>query len=97
MVAVVPLALAIAKPRPITINVTGPGPHSAGYIAVEPGGYRAEGHWKITISRGTQTIELTNENSPPCSPLGTIKPGDRVQGEIYDPQSVLRVGENAHC
>lgn len=91
------LGFAIVKPKPITITVAGPGPHTAGYIAVEPGGYEGEGNWQLTILRGAETIELTSANSPSCGPIGTIKPGDKVTGEISDPQSLLRAGEEAHC
>lgn len=91
------VGFAIVRPKPITIAVAGPGPHSAGYIAVKPGGYEGQGNWKLTILRGTETIELTNANSSSCGPMGTIKPGDEVTGLISDPHSLLRAGEEAHC
>ncbi len=95
MVAVV--GFAIIRPKPITITVTGPGPHTAGYIAEKPGGYEGQGNWRLTILRGIETIELTSANNSSCGPTGTIKPGDKVTGEISDPRSLLRAGEEAHC
>lgn len=92
------MGFAIARPKPVTIiTVGGPGPHSAGYIAEKPGGYEGQGNWKLTILRGTETIELTSANSSSCGPIGTIKPGDKVTGIISDPHSLLRAGEEAHC
>ena len=83
------LGLAIVKPKPITITVAGPAPQTAGYIAVESGGYEGEGNWQLTILRGEERLELTSATSPSCGPIGTIKPGDKVTGEISDPQSLL--------
>lgn len=91
------VGFAIARPKPVTITVAGPGPHFAGYIAVKPGGYEGQGNWKLTILRGKETIELTSANSSSCGPIGTIMPGDKVTGEISDPHSLLRAGEEAHC
>ena len=92
------MGFALARPKPVTIiTVGGPGPHSAGYIAEKPGGYAGQGNWKLTILRGTETIELTSADSPSCGPIGTIKPGDKVTGLISDPHSLLRAGEEAHC
>lgn len=79
------------------ISVAAEGVTSAGYIAEARGGYIATGTWKLTITRGTQVIELSGPSSPHCGPIGLIQPGDEVRGSIVGPDSTLRVGEKFRC
>lgn len=73
------------------------GPRSAGYIAERPGGYAAAGAWSVTITRGSQVIELSSATSHRCGPIGVIQPGDEVRGSITGRDSTLRVGERFSC
>ena len=73
------------------------GQTSAGYIAEKPGGYIATGTWRLTITRGSELIELNSTSSEHCAPMGVILPGDEVRGSITGPDSSLLVGERFSC
>jgi hypothetical protein len=101
MAALVAAALSVAafrgEPTPVTINVTGPSSRSAAYVATAPGGYEASGIWQLTIIRGEDRFVYSNETSPACGNIGTIRVGDRVYAGIESPESLVRAGEHAHC
>lgn len=85
------------EPSTTTVAVSSAGSQSASYLAAAAGGYEAAGTWRLTIVRHGHTIEYTSESSPRCGTVGTIQPGDAVRGEIHGEDSVLRVGDTAHC
>lgn len=79
------------------ISVASQGTMAAGYIAEAPGGYVAEGSWRLTITRGDEVIELSSATSPACGTTGVIRPGDEVRGWITGSMSKLSVGERFTC
>jgi hypothetical protein len=79
------------------ISVASEGTAAAGYIAEAPGGYVAEGAWRLTITRGREVIELSSTSSPDCGSTGIILPGDHVRGSITGSMSRLSVGERLTC
>ncbi|MDQ3756371.1 MAG: hypothetical protein M3394_00750 [Actinomycetota bacterium] len=79
------------------ISLATEGPAIAGYIAEQPGGYVAAGSWRLTITRGSQVIELNNTSSDDCGPTGVIRPGDEVRGSITGRGSRLLVGKKFAC
>ena len=70
---------------------------STEYVATVPAGYEAEGRWRLVIVRDGRAVELTNRTGPRCAAVGTIQPGDEVEGEIRGAASMLRVGPDAGC
>ena len=69
----------------------------AGFIATEPGGYRGEGTWRLTITRGDESFVYSSATSPACGEVGTIRAGDEVRGEIRGADSQLKAGADAGC
>ncbi|HVF32666.1 MAG TPA: hypothetical protein VM933_06485 [Acidimicrobiales bacterium] len=86
-----------AEPSPVAIDVTGPSSRSAAYLATVPGGYEASGLWQLTVIRGEDRFVYSNETSPSCGDVGTIRVGDRVYAAIESAESLVRAGEDAHC
>lgn len=97
IVAIVSIVSLRGEPSPVAINVTGPSARSAAYLATAPGGYEASGMWQLTIIRGEERFLYSNETSPVCGDVGTIRVGDRVYAAIESPESLVRAGEDAHC
>ncbi len=97
IVVVVSIVFYPGEPSPVAINVTAPSARSAAYLATAPGGYEASGTWQLTIIRGEDRFVYSNETSPACSVVGTIRVGDRVYAAIESPESLVRAGEDAHC
>jgi hypothetical protein len=91
------LAVAFHGSSPGQVVLSTGGPVSAGYIAEQPGGYVATGTWQLTITRGSEVIELRSPSSQSCGQTGIIQPGDEVRGSITGPHSSLRAGERFRC